>query len=251
MKVTSKNYRKILKVIELLHEHTNELEMRTHIAKPILDLIGGDHFASFRWDESQKTYGQSVFLNMDASNIGRYSEYYQFRDPITPKLAQRRHATLVEDVMSHANLRKTEFFNDFLLADGLCYGVNLHLYANERNIGDLRIWRSRHHGAFDHSSCEILDILKPHFIQAIQNIHHLHNRDNPAFPIEEQCIKLRHKFLLTGREAQVVKLVLDGERDDMISRKLCISITTVRSHVKNIFSKTGINNRGKLHSLVN
>jgi len=250
MRITAKLYKKILKIVEVVNDHSDEFEMRTQLAEPLLDLVAADHFASFRWDETSQSYGQGVYLNMDANNIQRYSDYYQYRDPITRRLARRRQATLVDQIMPHENLRKTEFFNDFLLNDGLYYGVNLHLYSNEKNIGDLRIWRGRHRDRFDSTTCAVLEILKPHLIQAIHNIQRLKNKNDPKMSIDEQSVYLKHHFTLTNRETQLVGLLLDGERDDHIAEKLSISITTVRTHIKNIFLKTGVNNRCKLQSLV-
>ena len=85
----------------------------------------------------------NVFLNMSPDNLARYEEYYQFRDPITPVLQKRRRATLVREVMPQDELEKTEFFNDFLIQDGLHHGINVYAYDGDLNIGDLRIWRGK------------------------------------------------------------------------------------------------------------
>ncbi len=252
MNVTAKHFKKILKIIERIHEYDNESEMRSEIAEPMLDLLEADYFASFCWEPNKQIYGKGIYLNMDESNIEKYCDYYQFRDPITTQLAQKKMATAVSEILPHRQLKETEFFNDFLLVDGLYHGVNLHLYNYEENIGDFRIWRKSGRGDFDSSACTMLDLLKPHMVQAIKNIrkYEQHNDSDVSFSIDEQCTCLKKRYSLTGREVQVARLLLKGESDDGISRNLYIGITTVRSHIKNIFRKTKINSRTKLQVLL-
>ena len=250
MRVTAKQYKKLLNVVQILHEHTDEYEMRNHVAGPLLDLMGADYFASFCWKPEEGRYDEGVYLNMDDRNISRYLDYFQYRDPITHKLAQRRVATRIEEIMPPKSLHKTEFFNDFLLADGLYHGINLHLYQANQNVGDLRIWRKRSRDGFDESANVLLEHLKPHLVQAIHNIRRLRQlHTHAAVTKEDKSHNLRYKFSLTAREAEIARLLLDGEGDDAIANSLHISVATVRTHVKHIFSKTGVRNRGKLQSV--
>ncbi|WP_415881551.1 helix-turn-helix transcriptional regulator [Neptuniibacter sp. QD34_54] len=223
--------------------------MRTDIAEPMLDLLEADYFASFIWDKNHKSYGEGVYLNMDDTNISQYYDYYQFHDPITHRLSLKRDATAVSEIMPHQQLKKTQFFNDFLLNDGLYHGVNLHLYNFEENIGDMRIWRKKGRGDFDKSACTILDLLKPHLIQAIKQIRvNTVNSSNHQFNVDEISSLLKRQYSLTERELQVARLLVIGERDEYIASQLHIALTTVRTHIKNIFKKTGINNRNKLQA---
>ena len=48
---------------------------------------------------------------------------------------------------------------------------------------------------------------------------------------------------LTNRELEVLALVLAGETNRKIAHELNISSHTVKSHVKNIFNKLGVQNR--------
>ena len=48
------------------------------------------------------------------------------------------------------------------------------------------------------------------------------------------------KKLLTKRETQILKLIVDGNLNKQIAEKLNISLNTVLTHRKNILSKTGI-----------
>ncbi|MGW2049063.1 response regulator [Streptomyces sp. NPDC001858] len=50
---------------------------------------------------------------------------------------------------------------------------------------------------------------------------------------------------LTTREAEVLVLIADGLSNPEIARRLSVSTATVKTHINNIFSKTGLNGRAQ------
>jgi NarL family two-component system response regulator LiaR len=54
---------------------------------------------------------------------------------------------------------------------------------------------------------------------------------------------------LTSREREVLVLMVEGLNNPQIGERLFISVTTVRSHVSNIFSKLGVSNRAEAVAL--
>lgn len=57
--------------------------------------------------------------------------------------------------------------------------------------------------------------------------------------IFDTCLQLG----LSKREAEIIELILNGDSNDAIAKKLFVSINTVKTHIKNIFNKLGVNNR--------
>ena len=55
---------------------------------------------------------------------------------------------------------------------------------------------------------------------------------------------------LSRRQAQIVRLVLEGNADKQIAQKLNISMTTVRTHLHRLFEKFKLNDRLELTLLV-
>src|SRR5699024_7160548 len=55
---------------------------------------------------------------------------------------------------------------------------------------------------------------------------------------------------LTNRERQVAQHILKGHSSDSISRRLGISVTTVKTHRKNLYAKLGIATQQELFSRV-
>jgi two-component system, NarL family, response regulator LiaR len=48
---------------------------------------------------------------------------------------------------------------------------------------------------------------------------------------------------LSAREMQVLRLLVEGYSNPEIATSLCISISTVKTHVRNIMNKFGVNHR--------
>lgn len=159
----------LFKVVEKLSESMNQDELRRCIAEDLLALLRSDYFASFIWSPERKVFEHAVHLNMSQKNLEQYDKYYQYRDPITPSLQKRRCATLVCEIMPQKELEKTEFFNDFLMKDGLHHGVNVYAYDGDVNIGDIRIWRSKNRPFFGKHEAALLDIILPYYRNALRN----------------------------------------------------------------------------------
>jgi LuxR family maltose regulon positive regulatory protein len=49
--------------------------------------------------------------------------------------------------------------------------------------------------------------------------------------------------LLTEREKEVLQELAVGRTNMQIAEKLCVSLATVKTHINNIYSKLGVNNR--------
>ena len=160
----------LLGIIDKLYDSHHRNTLRERIMEDVLHLLQADFLASFIWNQETGLFEHAVYLNMTPENIRRYDAYYQSRDPITHLLQARRRATVVYEVMPREELERTEFFNDFLMRDGLHHGINVYAYDGNLNIGDLRIWRARHRPDFSEYEVSLLDTLLPHFRNALRNV---------------------------------------------------------------------------------
>lgn len=220
-------------IFALLAEDPGEGEIRERIGWALLDLLHADQFASFVWDAASGSFGRRVALNMDPANLDRYAEWHQHHDPITFVLQSRRRATRVTDVMPQRELMRTPFFNDFLARDGLHWGMNLHAFHGERALGDLRIWRSRGRGDFGEHEKSLLDLIEPAFAGALQRAQRA-DAEPAAWP------------QLSPREQEVARAVREGLTDKDIARRMAVGVPTVRTYLKRIFAKLGIERRSAL-----
>ena len=136
---------------------------------------------------------------------------------------------------------RTEFFNDFLKQDGLCYGLNFFAYDRGENISDLRIWRGANREDFTPRDAMIVDAVGPSLVNALVR----------ASSAAENSPTLRFAQIagdlgFTLREAEVADLLVIGLTDDEICGKLGFSKPTLRSHIGSIFRKSGLNRRTQL-----
>lgn len=54
-----------------------------------------------------------------------------------------------------------------------------------------------------------------------------------------------NKFLLTNREIEVIRLVIDGYKQAEIAQKLYISVPTIKKHIQKIYRKFGVNSKAE------
>lgn len=228
-------------IFALLAQDQGEREIRERMGWALLDLLRADQFASFVWDAESGTFGKRVALNMEADNLDRYAQWHQHHDPITFVLQSRRRATRVTEVMPQRALMRTAFFNDFLSRDGLHWGMNLHAFDGERALGDLRIWRRRGRGDFGAHEAELLDLIEPAFIGALQRAQ---RKASPAAAREAAWVSL------SAREQQVAHAVCEGLTDKEIARRAGVGVPTVRTYLRRIFAKLGIERRSALAAWV-
>jgi DNA-binding CsgD family transcriptional regulator len=207
-----------------------DTDARTIIFNDVIRLLRGDFGASYVWDARKNLFDEVVSFNMAPSNLRRYEEWYQFRDPMTFALRARRRATLVDAVIPRHKLVRTEFYNDFLARDGLHHGVNMFIFDGDRDLGDFRIWRARGRPEFCARDLDLLDALEPHLRRAL--------------------LRCGGNAALTPRECEIAALVARGCTDRDIARILGIGFGTVRTHLANAMEKTGCANRAALAAAV-
>lgn len=237
--------RSLSRLMVTLAEPHGEAEVRERIGLGLLDLLGADYYASYVWDAEHGVFGSRVALNMSDTNLSNYEAYYQYHDPITSKMQRHRDATLVEQEMAQSELVKTEFFNDFLHRDGLYWGVNLYAWDGDRNIGDMRIWRSRKRERFGADSLALLELIKPAFVAALKRARREAGNGN-LHPLGAPACAGAGNVSLSERERAVVQLVSLGLRDKAIAQRLGIGFTTVRTHLTHAFRKLEVDNRTQL-----
>ena len=222
-------------IMAVLADSQGEREVRTRVGELMLDLLNADFYASYVWDDLQQCFHSGVRINMDPANLARYDDYYQFHDPVTFKLQRHRQAVRVSDVVPQAELVRTEFFNDFVKRDGLYWGSNLFAWSGQRNIGDLRIWRTRQRGDFTSADIQLLDLIRPALVAAL-----LRGRREPG---AVATAGMGVQPSLSVREREVAACIAAGLPDKAISHRLGISVTTVRTHIDRMFAKLEVKNR--------
>ena len=245
MYLTGRETHSVLQVLQSLNGEEQLDVRRAKAGRALLELFNADYFASYHWSEERRRFEDRVILNMSDANLHRYEQYFQFRDPITRPMQRMRRAVGVNQVMEQRHFERTEFYNDFLRQDGLHFGVNLHVYDGDCPIADWRIWRSRRRENFERRSLDILDMLAPHLRNATLMAQLLQLRQSgPAACLSVAAI--HDSTGLSEREAQIAYHAVLGKADRAIATSLLLSLPTVRTHLRHIYRKLGVNNRSSL-----
>lgn len=209
---------------------SDQQQIRNSIGEDLLRLLDADYYASYVWDSNLNRFTGREFINMSSDNLHKYEEYYQFCDPITHKLHSLQKTSNVSAVIDRSTLESSEFFNDFLLRDGLCWGINSFAVAEGQSLGDLRIWRSKHRHDFEPCDVALVDLVRPAFTAALRRCK---STAQPPRLVNAQGNAIH----LTRRELEIASRVSEGLHDKEIARLLGISLPTLRTHISHIFEK--------------
>jgi DNA-binding CsgD family transcriptional regulator len=229
--VTGEDLQIFGEIVARLERLDPETDLRPAVLADLMKLLRADFGASYLWRADLGSFQHGFGFNMNPLNLTSYDEWYQFRDPMTAKLRQRRRASFVEEVLSRRDMLRTEFYNDFLARDGLDHGINMYVFDGDRDLGDFRIWRAAGRPDFERREIDLLNALEPFLHRAMK--------------------RGIHRFeALTKRESDVAVLVARGCTDRDIARLLNIGFATVRTHLNNALRKRCCANRAELAAYV-
>jgi len=118
--------------------------------------------------------------------------------------------------------------------------MNLHAFEGERALGDLRIWRRKGRGDFGDHEKALLDLIEPAFAGALLRAQRAAASAAPSDTREAAWA------LLSVREQEVARCVREGLTDKEIARRMAVGVPTVRTYLRRIFDKLGIERRAAL-----
>jgi DNA-binding CsgD family transcriptional regulator len=90
--------------------------------------------------------------------------------------------------------------------------------------------------SFTDSERELVELVRPHLSQAFRDAHLRESAD----PLSESRLGA---LGLTAREAEVMRLLVDGRSASQIAEELTISVHTARNHIAHVYEKLGVSNR--------
>jgi DNA-binding CsgD family transcriptional regulator len=246
MYVSPQNSRVLSKAIAVLCTPASSLALRQNFVGVVAELLNADYVASFVWSDTTLSFSDGVCCLEDDKHLRSYESQYQFEDPIAPRLRPLRVPTLVSQVIPEKELVQSEFFDKFLNAESMYWGMNVFAHNGFKDLGDLRIWRSKDKNDFDCDELEMVKLLYPSIVSALTRS----TSSEPLLGSESLAInRLKQMFHLSYREAQVTDLVAKGLADKVIAKQLGISFTTVRTYLSCALKKTGQTNRKSLMAL--
>ncbi len=201
-------------------------------------------------DDEQKIISErTVSINMSCETMDKYmgkyydNDYLKYLYEFAEESVVYRDTDILED-----NIRKeTDFYKNFLKPDNIPYGCGILIIKNSGVLGIFNLFRNDALGDFTDKDIYILNILKSHIENMVYNVSGYNKKQ-----IDTDMIYMRfsEKYKLTDRETEMIKLLSKGLTNKDISSDLCISLATVKAHIYNIYSKTGVKSRTQLINLM-
>ncbi|WP_079942038.1 helix-turn-helix transcriptional regulator [Salmonella enterica] len=170
-----------------------------------------------------------VLHNISNSTHQQYLEHFQPLDPLSPSRFGQQVVT-VATMTPGICARHRHYYHEFMLPNHVCDMIEIFIRRGHRIIAGISLMRD-----IPFSSEERLRA------QAVQPllglaIHDSLQEDNNLTSI------------LTAKEREIVGMVCEGASNKLIARQLNISLSTVKTHLRNIFAKTEVVNRTELVS---
>lgn len=170
-----------------------------------------------------------VLHNISNNTHQQYLEHFQPLDPLSPSRFGQQVVT-VATMTPGICARHRHYYHEFMLPNHVCDMIEIFIRRGHRIIAGISLMRD-----IPFSSEERLRA------QAVQPllglaIHDSLQEDNNLTSI------------LTAKEREIVGMVCEGASNKLIARQLNISLSTVKTHLRNIFAKTEVINRTELVS---
>lgn len=151
------------------------------------------------------------------------------------------------DILEDKIRKNTEFYQEFLRPHSIPYGSGIILIKDGGILGVINLFRSASLGDFSDKDIHVLEILKQH----LANIAHrllTQSMDNEKTS-NDKIADLIEEIGLSAREVEVMEFMNKGYSNAEISDELVISLSTVKKHIYNIYTKAGVRSRTQLIAL--
>lgn len=170
-----------------------------------------------------------VLHNISNSTHQQYLEHFQPLDPLSPSRFGQQVIT-VATMTPGICARHRHYYHEFMLPNHVCDMIEIFIRRGHRIIAGISLMRD-----IPFSSEERLRA------QAVQPLLGLAIHDSLQ---EDNYLT----SILTAKEREIVGMVCEGASNKLIARQLNISLSTVKTHLRNIFAKTEVINRTELVS---
>ncbi|ECS1307695.1 helix-turn-helix transcriptional regulator [Salmonella enterica] len=170
-----------------------------------------------------------VLHNISNSTHQQYLEHFQPLDPLSPSRFGQQVVT-VATMTPGICARHRHYYHEFMLPNHVCDMIEIFIRRGHSIIAGISLMRD-----IPFSSEERLRA------QAVQPLLGLAIHDSLQEDNDLESI-------LTAKEREIVGMVCEGASNKLIARQLNISLSTVKTHLRNIFAKTEVINRTELVS---
>jgi DNA-binding CsgD family transcriptional regulator len=262
--LTHRNLQRLFDEVGVLYQPVGWERLTAHFADVLSRLIPGDFYGVsvvIRRNHEQDIAGRHTTISPLPSNWDILadtfaSQYSKFPLSTIRESGDLHRPLALSDVASRTEVEGLDLFHDYYRALGVADDLSVN-FGNLSHRVCLAVLRGRR--GFSGQDRAILAAIRPHMERAYRYSRGLkavkkssrasrHNGNHPAnspYALEDLggSPDALSVLGLSAREAEVLYWVAAGKSGPVISTILGIRHDTVRSHLKKVFAKLGVENR--------
>lgn len=154
-----------------------------------------------------------------------------------PKSMVYRESDLIDDKVR----KESRFYRHYLARYDLGNVAGISIISGGKLRGAVTLYKSEQSGDFSGRDLYILKQLMPHLQNVLAEDSGSEEKER-----NESVRVLKYRYRITGKEMEVIALILQGCSNAEIASARGISQNTVKSQVADIFGKTGVKSRTQL-----
>jgi len=143
---------------------------------------------------------------MSPEFMADYRNHYAALDPWSRRsmVAEVGRATCTPELIADADLRRTEFYQDYLRPHGdLFYGLGGVIERTSHRIAILGVQRSHRAGVFDVDCIAVIERIMPHLRHSYRVRHAMRKADQQCATLRETLHALPNPVLILDRDARI------------------------------------------------
>lgn len=201
-----------------------------------------------RVDDQLRLYNPPAVLGAKALYLEEFNQKYLGDDFFTAgSLTSCDEVFRDTDIFPDEERMQTDWYREIYAKQGIHYAMRCQMTRNGTLIGSLDLFRQIDEDDFSDKDVHIVDTLARHLSLKLSQ---LLDAAEHALPSTSLRGELGSRFGLTARECDVVLELAGGALDADVAEKLCITPSTLKKHVHNLYHKMDIRNRTQLYAIV-
>lgn len=209
----------------------------------IHSLIDNSSSAFYLLNADMRRRGVAVY-NSNEELVEEYHEYFREIDPLNPDKFHKsgERVVFIDEQIPFEKLQQTRYYQEFMLPHNQRYAVDMFLRQKGEIVAVIGMLRDDSVPAFSEDELKLLRKLQPFLEYTLNSVYF------PKRTAERES--LQQKYQLTPRELDVLELIIAGSSNKVIANELCLSLSTIKTHLLHIFQKIDVISRADLLSRI-
>lgn len=184
--------------------------------------------------------GDHRLFNLDPDSLQLYRLRFARSDPLHPRSTAPLGVDVVRlsDVVDRDRLARSEYFRQFMQPFGMQDEIEIVLRSRGRPVAGISLIRAAGRPPFSSEAAARVRA-------ALPMIRLLLLDDTPSIGPAVQRL-MTETYGLTDRELEIAQMLRQGRTNKVIAERLCISLSTVKTHVHRVLAKVGVASRAEL-----